>query len=339
MKTILSIDGGGIRGVLPAAVIAHLEKRMQAECKNSQLRIADFFDLLSGTSAGGILTCLYLTPVDGRLNNRPKYSAQEILDFYTELGPLLFRRSPAYLLKSGFGLFRSRYNEQALYDFSKKIVGDSYISGVLKECLVTAYDLSSRKALLFSRHATTKYGDMADYKLCDIVCSTSAAPSYFIPTQIFAKDSSPRHLVDGGVYANNPAMCTLVEAKKLWPNSPGSEYFMISAGTGKVIKPYHYRHTRHFGYIHWLNPILDILMSSVAETVDYQARQIFDINGIPQNYIRIEPPLLTADIRIDKASRSNILKLQSAAQHYIDHNTSLFDSICKTLSDKMAEND
>ena len=339
VKTILSVDGGGIRGVLPAAIISHLERRLQTENKNPELRIADFFDLMSGTSAGGILTCLYLTPKNGTIDNRPKYTAKEILDFYTELGPLLFKRTPAYLLKSGFGLFRSRYSEDALYEFSNKIVGDAYISGVLKDCLITAYDLSSRKALLFSRYSTSKYGDMADYKLCDIVKSTSAAPSYFIPCQIFAKDKSPRHLVDGGVYANNPAMCTIVEAKKLWPSTNVSDYFMISAGTGKVIKPYHYHKTRHFGYIHWLNPILDILMSSVAETVDYQAQQLFNINDVPDNYIRIEPPLLTADIRIDKASKSNIRKLESAARHYIDHNSQLFDTLCKRLSEKVVKND
>lgn len=339
LKTILSIDGGGIRGILPAAIIAHLEKQMQVSSQNPDLRVADLFDLLAGTSAGGILTCCYLTPKEPGKDNRPKYSAGEVLDFYTELGPILFRKSPVYLIRSAFGLLRSRYCEDALYEFSKKIVGDSYISGVVKDCLITAYDLSSRKALLFSRYSTQKYGETADYTLCDIVRSTTAAPSYFIPARIFAKDSTSRHLVDGGVYANNPAMCALVEAKKLWPDIPGSDYYMISAGTGKVIKPYHYNKTKHFGYIHWLNPILDILMSAVAETVGYQTQQIFSINGVPQNYIRIEPPMLTADIRIDKASWSNIQKLNSAAQHYIDHNTSLFDSICKTLSAKMAEND
>ncbi|HCV14768.1 MAG TPA: hypothetical protein DF637_00305, partial [Rikenellaceae bacterium] len=70
-----------------------------------------------------------------------------------------------------------------------------------------------------------------------------------------------------------------------------------------------------------------------------QAQQLFKINGVPENYIRIEPPLLTADIRIDKATRLNIKKLESAAQHYIDHNSELFDLLCERLSEKVAKND
>jgi patatin-like phospholipase/acyl hydrolase len=332
LKKILSIDGGGIRGILPAAILAHLEKRLQLEMRDQQVRIADCFDLLSGTSAGGILTCLYLVPQErGKTPLRPKYSADYIHQLYCTLGPVLFKRPFSYLLRSGFGLFRSRYNEDALYDFSKKIIGDSYISEVMKDCLITSYDLSSRKALLFSRYSAHKYGEMADYKLCDIACATSAAPSYFVPAQIFAKDNGSRHLVDGGVYAGNPAMCSLVEAIKLWPQESISNFRMLSIGTGKVIRPYQYNRTKHFGYIHWLHPILDILMSSVSETVDFQMQQIFMINGVPEKYTRIEPPILTADIRIDNASIKNIETLQSAAKNYIDHNSPLFDTICKSL--------
>lgn len=336
MKKILSIDGGGIRGVLPAAILAHIEKRLIQQENNLDLKIADCFDLLAGTSAGGILVALYLTPnknsdLGKTSSRRPKYSAQEVLDYYSELGPILFKHSFSYFFKSVAGLIRSRYSEDALYDFSKKIIGDSYISEVMKDCLITAYDLSSRKALLFSKFATQKYGYMADYKLCDIACSTSAAPSYFIPTQIFAKDGGARHLVDGGVYAGNPSMCALVEAIKIWPQERVSNFSMLSIGTGKVIKPYHYKKTKHFGYIHWLNPILDILMASVSETVDYQMQQIFSINGVSQNYTRIEPPILTADAKIDNAGAKNMRRLHSAAQNYIDHNAPLLDSICNSI--------
>jgi len=334
LKKILSIDGGGIRGILPAAILAHLEKRLQIQKGDDQLRIADCFDMLCGTSAGGILTCLYLVPqIDSEGISRPKYSATQIFDFYRELGPALFRRPLSYFIRSGAGLLRSRYSEDALYEFAKKLVGETYISDVMKDCLITAYDLSSRKAVLFSRYATTKYGDMANYKLCDVVRATTAAPSYFIPAQIFAKDKTSRHLVDGGVYAGNPAMCSLVEAIKIWPEVPVNNLWMLSVGTGKVIRPYSFKHTKKFGYIHWLHPILDILMSSVSETVDYQMQQVFSISRVPGNYIRIEPPMLTADIRIDNASLKNIHRLESAAQNFIDHNSPLFDSLCKSLLD------
>jgi uncharacterized protein len=330
MKKILSLDGGGIRGIIPAAVLAHLEARLRTSKSDEKLRLAECFDLLAGTSAGGILTCLYLTPDDAE-PSKPKYSASQILDFYMELGPILFHRSFSQLLLSGLGVFRSRYKEDALYDFSRKLMGENYISVVLKDCLITAYEMSTRKALLFSKHNVHKYGTMADYKLYDIARATSAAPTYFSPAQIFARDNSSRHLVDGGVYANNPAMCAFVEAVKLWPDATIREYSMLSVGTGKAITPYFWEKTHKFGFLNWLEPIIDVLTSSVAETVDFQLQQLFSAASKADSYIRIEPPLLSSDSRMDNASPKNIRALQNAAQHYIDHNSDVFDRIISSI--------
>ncbi|OGV52118.1 MAG: hypothetical protein A2X49_08950 [Lentisphaerae bacterium GWF2_52_8] len=337
MKKVLTIDGGGIRGVIPASILANLEARLQIAKNDPNLRIADCFDMLAGTSTGGILTALFLSP--------QRYRASEILEFYQQLGPTLFHRTIWQMAASGFGLFRSRYKEDALYDFSKKLLGDTYISEVAKECLITAYEMSSRKALLFSRHAVTKYGSMADYRLCDIVRATTAAPTYFSPAKVYPRSSHEaaekgasaeslpfRNLVDGGIYANNPSMCALVESIKLWPDVGITGYSMLSVGTGKAEKPYLYEKTRRFGYIGWLSPIIDIMLSSVAETVNYQMNQVFTSVGAPENYIRIEPLLLDADVDMDNASPKNIRALVNAAQYFIDHNGHLLDKLVETYS-------
>lgn len=337
MKKVLTIDGGGIRGVIPASILANLEARLQIAKNDPNLRIADCFDMLAGTSTGGILVSLFLSP--------QRYRASEILEFYQQLGPTLFHRTIWQMAASGFGLFRSRYKEDALYDFSKKLLGDTYISEVAKECLITAYEMSSRKALLFSKHAVTKYGSMADYRLCDIVRATTAAPTYFSPAKVYPRSSHEaaekgasaeslpfRNLVDGGIYANNPSMCALVESIKLWPDVGITGYSMLSVGTGKAEKPYLYEKTRRFGYIGWLSPIIDIMLSSVAETVNYQMNQVFTSVGAPENYIRIEPLLLDADVDMDNASPKNIRALVNAAQYFIDHNGHLLDKLVETYS-------
>lgn len=330
LKLILSIDGGGIRGILPAEILAHLEKRVRKESGDDNLRIAHCFDLLAGTSAGGILTALYLTP-DPNNPKMPKYDAAYIAELYSELGQRLFKKSPAYILRSAAGLIRARYDEEPLYKFAREVIGDIYISELFKDCLITAYDLSSRKALLFSKYSTQKYGEMADYKLCEIACATSAAPSYFIPAAVKARDGGGRNLVDGGVYAGNPSMCALVEAIKIWPGVAVEELHMVSIGCGKVVRPYHHSKTRHFGYLQWLNPILDILISSVAETTDYQVMQMFHLAGALKNYTRIEPSILNADPRIDNIKPENIKRLKSAAKNYIDHNAIIADSLCNLV--------
>lgn len=337
MKKVLTIDGGGIRGVIPASILANLEARLQIAKNDPNLRIVDCFDMLAGTSTGGILVSLFLSP--------QRYRASEILEFYQQLGPTLFHRTIWQMAASGFGLFRSRYKEDALYDFSKKLLGDTYISEVAKECLITAYEMSSRKALLFSKHAVTKYGSMADYRLCDIVRATTAAPTYFSPAKVYPRSSHEaaekgasaeslpfRNLVDGGIYANNPSMCALVESIKLWPDVGITGYSMLSVGTGKAEKPYLYEKTRRFGYIGWLSPIIDIMLSSVAETVNYQMNQVFTSVGAPENYIRIEPLLLDADVDMDNASPKNIRALVNAAQYFIDHNGHLLDKLVETYS-------
>lgn len=336
MKTILSIDGGGVRGILPAAIVAHIEKRAQQMSGNSNLRVAHLFDLLGGTSAGGILTTLYLTPSSSN-NSTPKYSAGEVAQLYKELAPTLFYRRFSYRLRSAFGLLRSRYNEEELYRFSKELIGDTYLSEVMSECLITAYDLTNRKAILFSKNSTRKYGDMADYKLSDVACATSAAPSYFVPANIESKEGVKRHLVDGGVYASNPTMCTLVEALKIWPDKGLDRHFLLSIGCGKVVKPYHPHRTKRYGYIHWLNPLIDVLMSSVAETTDYQVMQMFRLAHSSENYIRIEPSILNASSRIDNANPENIRRLCAAAGNFIEHNGVLLEEITSRLVENLSK--
>ena len=101
-----------------------------------------------------------------------------------------------------------------------------------------------------------------------------------------------------------------------------------------MVKPYFHEKTKRFGYIDWLVPIIDILTSSVAETVGYEAKQIFTASGVPENYIRIEPPILSADIRMDNARKWNIRALKNAAQNYIDHNSDVFDRVVLDLTSK-----
>ena len=84
---ILSIDGGGIRGILPGIVLVHLEEKLQEKTGNEDMRLADVFDLMAGTSTGGILTLTYLMPDE---NNRPKFTAQKAVDLYLEKGGKIF---------------------------------------------------------------------------------------------------------------------------------------------------------------------------------------------------------------------------------------------------------
>ena len=113
MKKILSVDGGGIRGIIPAKILSELENLDQLRHNNTNLRLTERFDLFAGTSTGGLLTSLYLLP-DKEDKTKARYTAQEVFEFYKEFGPKIFRLTPLQIIKSGGGLFRSRYDENVL---------------------------------------------------------------------------------------------------------------------------------------------------------------------------------------------------------------------------------
>ncbi|KAF7845024.1 patatin-like protein 2 [Senna tora] len=88
--TILSIDGGGVRGIIPAILLMHLEAELQKCKKDENVRIADFFDVIAGTSTGGLITAMLTAPNE---NGRPLFSASEIRDFYIKECPNIFHET------------------------------------------------------------------------------------------------------------------------------------------------------------------------------------------------------------------------------------------------------
>jgi patatin-like phospholipase/acyl hydrolase len=314
---ILSIDGGGIRGIIPGEVLVALEAKLQQLSKKPKMRIADAFDLVAGTSTGGILTCLYLCP-DGD-SGGPKFSAEQAVDLYLQNGDDIFDVSVWKKLESLGGLSDEKYSADTLERVLRQYLGDTLLSDVLKPCLVTSYDITRRQARFFNK-ADVK-DESADagrnFYLRDVARATSAAPTYFEPANIMALDRKVYTLVDGGVFANNPAMCACVEAFSLDPELTVENLMVLSLGTGEEDAPYHYSEAKNWGKIAWLKPIIDILMSGVAETVDYQLRMLFGAAKVQKQYLRIQADLADfkdVDGAMDHASEKNMMALEEAGQ-------------------------
>jgi len=113
---ILSIDGGGIRGIIPGQILVILEEKLKAKTGNPDARIADYFDLIAGTSTGGILTCAYLIP--GQDNSgeeiRPKFSATQVVDLYLKRGGDIFSVSMGHKIRTAGGLLDEKYPAKQL---------------------------------------------------------------------------------------------------------------------------------------------------------------------------------------------------------------------------------
>jgi len=120
----------------------------------------------------------------------------------------------------------------------------------------------------------------------------------------------PYPLIDGGVFANNPALCAYAEVRNKFEGKPtAKDMAILSIGTGYINKAYRYVKAKKWGAIGWVKPLLEIMMSGVSETVDYQLAQIYDAIGKPEQYLRVNAELLFANPEMDDASRDNLRAL------------------------------
>jgi patatin-like phospholipase/acyl hydrolase len=310
---ILSIDGGGIRGIIPGQVLVALEQKLQKLSGDPNKRIADVFDLVAGTSTGGILTCLYLCP-NGADPPRPRFSAEDAVELYLQHGDNIFDVSVFRSIVSVGGLAEEKYSAAPLEQVIQKYLGDVTLSQLLKPCLITAYDITRRKAVFFN---SADRGPGRDFYLRSVARATSAAPTYFEPANIESLDRTVLPLIDGGVFANNPAMCACVETFGFDENLTVADIRLLSLGTGATDVAYHYSEVKHWGKIEWAMPMFDILMSGASETVDYQMELLFQSVGRQAQYLRIQPNLADdpdVDSAMDNASEGNMTALQKVGQ-------------------------
>ena len=191
---ILSIDGGGIRGLIPARVLAEIESRCGRPA-------GELFDLVAGTSTGAIIACALTRP--------EPLSAEQIASIYIDEGPEIFDRSLLKIVTSVGGLIDERYESDGLLTSLRRHLLEFRLADAKPPVLLTAYDLVSRSALLLRNDD--------DMSMVDAAHGSSAAPSYFEPARVGGLT-----LVDGGVFATNPAMCAYATPAATWSCSSRS---------------------------------------------------------------------------------------------------------------------
>lgn len=305
---ILSIDGGGVRGIIPGQILVSLEQKLQAKTGNPNARIADYFDLIAGTSTGGILGCGYLYP-DGNTPARPKYSAQKVVDLYLENGTKIFSIPFWYKVKTLNGLLDAKYPVDNLEKVFKEYFAETKLSELLKPCLVSSYDITRRQVHLFTQHDAVQKPAW-DFTLRSVCRSASAAPTYFKCAQVQSLVGETYTLIDGGVYVNNPALSAYSEAYHE-DQTTTKEMVLVSLGTGFARKPYEYDKVKNWGMAEWVKPLIDIMMAGGSDVVDYELKQIFSGMDVSNQYLRINTEL-TPDINPDMAdgSKANLEALR-----------------------------
>lgn len=316
MYTILSIDGGGIRGIIPGQLMVTLEAKLAARVDQTPslksvypdgIRLADFFDFFAGTSTGGILTSLYLCPDD---QQRPRFTAQNAVDLYLEYGDDIFEISVWKKVASGDGVLDEKHDATQLERILKRYFGSTKLSELLRPCLITSYDIRKRRTHFFNKNDADTLGKSHDFLIRDVCRATSAAPTYFETALIYSLDDVSYPLIDGGVFANNPALCAYSEVRNMKPELTAKDMLIVSLGTGSENESYSYNVARNWGSIGWVRPVIDIMMSGAAEVTDYHLSKMYSAIQKEDQYIRFQPADLgDADMAMDNAKPKNLRAL------------------------------
>jgi Patatin len=322
MIKVLSIDGGGIRGIIPAMVLAEIEKRTRKP-------IAENFQLIAGTSTGGILA-LALTKPDG--TGKPQYSAADMVELYQKEGKAIFSRTLGHRLLALDFLLREKYPARGIETVLHRYFGNTRLKEALTGVLITAYDTESRNCWFFkSAKAKDPHHPEADFLMKDVARATSAAPTYFSPARIKAHTMIDYYsLIDGGVFANNPAMCAYAEAKSNQFDAK-AEILVISLGTGEMTRPLPYLQIKHWG-VRWAQPILDVVFDGASDTVDYQLRQLLrPAKDGTDRYCRFQVRLERDNDHMDTINPGHIHLYKLLAEKMIEERDEDLNRLCKQL--------
>jgi patatin-like phospholipase/acyl hydrolase len=312
---ILSIDGGGVRGLIPGMVIVEIEKRMGKP-------ISELFDLISGTSAGGHIALALATPGDG---GKPKWSAAELAAYYREAYGRIFDNSGFKVLDALKGLTNERYSAHGIDTALNEVFGKTKLSEALVEVLITAFEVESGEPHFFLRSEARK-DPKKDHLMSFVARATSAAPTYFEPAAKFDGNEGMAFL-DGALFANNPSMCAFAHAQSLGFDE--DEMTIISLGTGAVSRILEYQEVRHWGLANWARPILDITSQASNRAIDWQLNHILRKG----HYFRVQPLMSGMRSAIDDARPETISALEETSSEVISRHSQDLDKLCQLLSD------
>lgn len=292
---ILSIDGGGIRGLVPAVILEKLERITGQPT-------AHLFDLIAGTSTGGILALGLSRPGPG---GRPLYSAGKMAELYEKEGAKIFSTSVWRRIRSLGSLTEERYPAGGIESVLQQYFGETRLKDACTDVLVPSYEIE-RRIPFFFRSAIARERSDYDFPMWLAARATSAAPTYFEPAKVPA-GSDHWALIDGGVFANNPAACALVEARVRYPEA--TSFLLVSIGTGIRLQRFAIEDAQRWGAARWLRPVLDIVLDGGSATVDYQMSQI-----LGNDYLRLQVSLQPGEDAMDDVRPQTLRKLRLQAE-------------------------
>lgn len=302
---ILALDGGGIRGIVPCKILEFIETQ-------TGYPIHRLFDMVAGTSTGGMLAC-------GLTKPEPKTAAQ-MRAMYMERGPEIFSRTWTESLKTAGGMVGPKFGSAGI----DKVLSDEFGHQKLGECItptmVTAYEIQMRMPVFFSSWLN------GDNYLRSVCRATSAGPTFFPPAHFGPGPNLMGAYVDGGLISNNPTMNALIEACTLY-ECGFADCVILSLGTGSDEQPVMYKDCVGWGAVKWVRPLIGILMDGASSLVHYQMQKIMP----PEKYLRLQASVDGAMGQMDNVDLKNMVGLENVGQKIVDANRSQLMAMCSHL--------
>jgi uncharacterized protein len=283
---ILSLDGGGIKGLFSAAILAALEKDLG-------IKVVDHFDLIAGTSTGGIIAIglgLGLSP-------------REIVQFYMQHGPAIFPGSSSLARRFSHWI-RSKYEAEPLETALRSCFGERRFGESTKRLVIPSYNLGEDDVYIFRTPHHERLRRDLKVPAWKVARSTSAAPTYF-PS---FRGIDNQRLIDGGVWANNPTMVALVESFGALGIALADTH-ILSIGTTDALNSRHQKLDQH-GKLAWASEAIDLVMRGQTIAARNQAKFLVGEN----NYWRLDPVVPASEFCLDGIDRTDEL-IAKAAHH------------------------
>ncbi len=314
---VLAIDGGGIRGLLPGVVLAELERL-------SGHPTHQLFDLIAGSSAGGLVACALAVPGD---QDGARWTASEVTGLFEREGSRIFRRTLGRSLRTRFGFSRPRYSDAVLNEVLTDYCGSVRLRDATTGLMVCSYDVERRHPVRFNSWQA-KEDPGYDRALWQVARSTIAAPTYFEPMRLTPPGKhAPGSLIDGGIVAHNPALLGAIEGATMRPQEPVT---IVSLGTGALNKRLRWEEASSWGAVRWARPMIDMFFDASSSIVQEQLDRM-----LGERNHRFQIPLTGCTEQMDDASPRNLAALRRNAELLIEQR---HDDLSRLAQELLPEN-
>ena len=341
MVRILAVDGGGVRGLMPAIILNEIERRC-AEQMGRAVRLCELFDVIAGTSTGAVITLLLSKPDPA--------SGATLIQLYEADAKYFFHRSWLRALLTLDGWLGPKYSRRNAAALMRKYLGETTeLKQAQTNIVIPIYALRSKwpRVVLFSKDwAVHREAEGFNFRMWEVGCAAGAAPTYFASYTLESLGEKKRayHAVDGAVYINNPALEGLTHAMELrkqgklkGAEQPREEtatdqtrgmgqYLVVSVGTGYHDVPVSTHRATRWGTLGWAVPILDVIFEAQAEAASLQLEQMMP----DHRYYRLQPAL-DKDTKLDDSRPATLRYLRHTTEHFVKEKSDVLDEIVKLL--------